>query len=311
MEVFVIGLGYSARWTLDRLAPRLAHVRATVRRPEAAAALAAAGIEPIPLGTADTARRIEAAVTAADLVLVSAAPDAAGDPLLAAHADAIRCGLSRPDSPWIGYLSTVGVYGDHHGAWVDEATECRPVSQRSIWRLAAERAWSALGAEFAAPVCHLRLAGIYGPGRNAFVNLATGSARRLVKPGQVFNRIHVADIAAAVDAAFAARFDGIVNVADDEPAPPQDVVAEAARLMAVAPPPEEPFDPATLTPMARSFYGENKRVSNRLLRHRLGVELVAPSYREGLARLWNDGTWAGDGRDQAEASPRFRRNRSE
>lgn len=307
MDVLVIGLGYSARWTLARLAGRLGAVRATARRPETVATLAAAGIEPIPLGTPETGRRLEAAVAAADMILVSAGPDAGGDPLLAAHADALRCGLSRPDSPWIGYLSTVGVYGDHAGAWVDEATPCRPVSQRSCWRLAAEAAWSALGAEFAAPVCHLRLAGIYGPGRNAFVNLAAGAARRLVKPGQVFNRIHVADIAAAVEAAFDARLEGPLNVADDEPAPPQDVVAEAARLMGVAVPPEEPFDAATLSPMARSFYGENKRVSNRLLRRRLGVSLLAPTYREGLGRLWTGGDWAGDPRDRAEASPRFRR----
>ncbi len=172
-----------------------------------------------------------------------------------------------PNLRWIGYLSTVGVYGDHGGAWVDETSECRPVSRRSIdARRRPNRQWLALGDETALPVAVLRLSGIYGPGRNAFVNLANGTARRLVKPGQVFNRIHVDDIAGALWHLASSDIGGVFNVTDDEPAPPQDVVAYAAELMGVAPPPEIPFETAELSPMARSFYGENKRVSNAAIK---------------------------------------------
>ncbi len=171
-----------------------------------------------------------------------------------------------PNLRWIGYLSTIGVYGNHDGAWIDETAECKPRAGRSDNRREAEKEWEALAAKRGVPLAILRLSGIYGPGRNAFVNLANGTARRLIKPGQVFNRIHVDDIAGSL--AHLARHEtgGIFNVTDDEPAPPQDVVAYAAERMGVALPPEIPFETAELTPMARSFYGENKRVSNAKLK---------------------------------------------
>ena len=225
---------------------------------------------------------IESEIAAADALLVSIAPDENGDPVLARFADAVA---AAPRLNWIGYLSTIGVYGDRGGGWVDETTPPEPVSARSRERLAAEHAWLALGARSGRPVHVFRLAGIYGPGRNALRNLADGTAKRIVKPGQVFNRIHVDDIAAVLIASLARpRAGAIYNLADDEPAPAPDVVAYAAGLAGVPPPPEIPFAEAALGPMAASFYGESKRVANRLIKDELGVGLRHPTYREGLAR---------------------------
>jgi dTDP-4-dehydrorhamnose reductase len=219
-------------------------------------------------------------------VLLSVPPDADGDPVLRWHgADLAALASLR----WVGYLSTVGVYGDADGAWVDETTPPLPASERGRRRLAAERQWQAFGKANRKRVEIFRLPGIYGPGRSAIEAVRAGTARRLVKPNQVFNRIHVADIAAALDRAMefatadiALPFDTF-NLTDDEPAPPQDVVAYAAKLLGVPPPPEQDFDTAVLTPMARSFYGESKRVSNARLKTCLDLTLRYPNYREGLA----------------------------
>ena len=181
--------------------------------------------------------------------------------------------------------STTGVYGNTDGAWVDEETPCKPVSKRSVQRVAAEDAWLSFAGEHDLPVQIFRLSGIYGPGRNTFENFRNGKARRLVKPGQVFNRIHVADIAGSLKSAISKPSTRIFNVTDDEPAPPQDVVACAAELLGVDPPPEIAFETADLTPMARSFYGENKRVSNRRIKDELGYTLRYPDYRVALKDL--------------------------
>jgi nucleoside-diphosphate-sugar epimerase len=188
----------------------------------------------------------------------------------------------------IVYLSTVGVYGDHAGEWVDETTPPKPGSARGRARLDAERAWQRLGARCGAAVAILRLAGIYGPGQNALVQIKQGNARRVVKPGQVFNRIHVADIAQAIDAAFARKVGGIFNIADDEPSAPSDPLAFAARLLGRDPPPEVPFEEAAplLSPMALSFWQECRRVRNDGLKRELGVSLLYPTYREGLRALF-------------------------
>jgi nucleoside-diphosphate-sugar epimerase len=201
--------------------------------------------------------------------------------------------VAAPDLAWIGYLSTVGVYGDHGGAWVDEATEPRPLSGRSIERVRAETEWRRLADELGVPIGIFRLSGIYGPGRNALAQIVDGTARRLVKPGQIFNRIHVADIATVVAAGAAREAAGVFNVTDDEPAPPQDVVAFAAETAGYPAPPAIDFETADLSPMVRSFYGENKRVGNKRLAADLGVRLAFPSYREGIAALWKDGSWRG------------------
>jgi nucleoside-diphosphate-sugar epimerase len=205
-----------------------------------------------------------------------------------------------PRLRWIGYLSTVGVYGDHGGAWVDETSDCRPVSRRSVQRVAAEREWLTLGRQTGLPVALLRLSGIYGPGRNALVNLKNGTAKRLVKPGQVFNRIHVADIAGALWHLGSREQGGVFNVTDDLPAPPQDVVTYAAGLMNVEPSPEIPFASAQLSPMARSFYGENKRVSNAALKA-AGYVFRYPDYRSAFEIMWADGSWEGDGASDARS----------
>jgi len=288
---FLFGAGYSALAFARLLEGR--PVAGTTRSPDRFAALEAAGVEPLLFDGAALSHAVRERLAETTHVVVSAAPTAAGDPVLGTAAETIRTAM--PALRWIGYLSTVGVYGDHGGAWVDEESECRPVSPRSRERLDAERAWQALGAERGVPVAVLRLSGIYGPGQNALANLAAGTARRLVKPGQVFNRIHVDDIAGALRHLAATDIGGVFNVTDDEPAPAQDVVLFAAGLMGVAPPPEIPFEAAQLSPMARSFYEENKRVANRRLKA-TGFVFRHPDYRGALTAMWQSGEWRGNGR---------------
>lgn len=216
-------------------------------------------------------------------VLISVPPDELGCPVRDAHGLDIAA-LDR--LCWIGYLSTTNVYGDHGGGWVDEETPVAPSGQRGRWRAAAEAAWLDLHRRTGLPVHIFRLAGIYGPKRNALETLRAGTARRIAKPGQVFSRIHVDDLVACLRASMARPRPGaIYNVCDDEAAPPQDVIAFAASLLGVAPPSLEPFAQAVLSPMGRSFYDDNKRVSNRRIKDELGVSLRYPTYREGLAAL--------------------------
>ncbi|MBJ3777145.1 SDR family oxidoreductase [Acuticoccus sp. 2012] len=285
MRLVALGFGYSAKAFMRRVRPK--SVVGTTRSAEKADDLHQWGVRSILMHGEPSATLAEA-LREATHVLVSAAPGERGDPFLhqverdLAHAEQLE---------WIGYLSTVGVYGDHQGAEVDERAQCMPMSDRGVWRLGAEEAWSALGRRIGVPVGIFRLAGIYGPGRNKLVSLAEGRARRVIKKGQVFNRIHVDDIAATLEAAVARPQHRIYNVADDLPAPPEDVLTYAAELMGVDPPPAVPFDDAALSPMARTFYGEVKRVSNRRIRTELGVRLANPTYREGLRGLWESGRW--------------------
>ena len=306
LDLLVLGWGYSARHGAAALTGDLRSLVTTARDPAKADRLAASGLEVIRLADRQADARLADAVARASHILVSAGPSEAGDPFLARLEPAIRAAVAAGTLKWIGYLSTVGVYGNAAGGFVDEATVPEPASERTRWRIAAETAWSALGRELGVPVAVLRLAGIYGPGRNAFVNLAKGTARRIIKPGQMFNRIRVEDIGRAIAAAAKTRFDGVLNVSDDEPAPPQLPIEWAARLMGIEPPPEIPFDAATFTPMALSFWGESKRVGNARLRALIGA-LTFPTYREGLTQLWQTDTWRGDPQDQEDASPKFRR----
>ncbi|CDX63113.1 NAD(P)-dependent oxidoreductase [Mesorhizobium sp. LCM 4577] len=291
---FIFGAGYSAK-AFARANAQHTPVSGTTRAPEKFEALRSAGIEPLQFDR-ELSPALGDALARTTHLIVSVAPDDAGDPVLNAAGATIRANM--PALEWIGYLSTVGVYGDHGGAWVDETGDCRPVSKRSVMRVAAEQQWLALGREIGKPVATLRLSGIYGPGRNALVNLADGTARRLVKPGQVFNRIHCDDIAGALWHLADNNLGGIFNVTDDEPAPPQDVVAYAAGLMGVEPPPEIPFETAQLSPMARSFYGENKRVANQAIKA-AGYSFRFPNYRVALERMWAEGNW----RDGEPRSP--------
>jgi nucleoside-diphosphate-sugar epimerase len=280
MRLLIFGFGYSAAAIARELRARAEWIGGTIRDESRAAELRTAGVEPLAFGSPHAS----AALRHATHVLVSLPPGQTGDPALARHAEELR---AAPELRWIAYLSTVGVYGDRSGAWVDEDTPPDPSQPRTRARIEAEHAWHEVGK----PLAIFRIAGIYGPGRNALVNLAEGTARRIVKPGQVFNRIHVADLAAIVAAALTREASGIFNVADDEPAPPQDVVAFAAKLMGVAPPPEIDFAEADLTPMARSFYSESRRVSNRRIKEELGIALRYPTYRDGLTELWRSGIW--------------------
>ena len=289
VRLFVFGAGYSGRAIARAVLDEGGTAAGTTRSPEKADALRAAGIEPFLFDGAALSPEIEAALAETTHLVVSIAPSET-DPVLVVAGDTVV--QKMPALRWIGYLSTVGVYGDHAGAWVDEEAECRPVSPRSRERLEAERQWLALSEATGVSAAVLRLSGIYGPGRNALLNLENGTARRIVKKDQVFNRIHVDDIAGAALLLGTGGIGGVFNLSDDEPSPPQDVVAYAAALMGVEPPPEIPFEEAEMTPMARSFYGECKRVSNARLKA-AGYRFRFPDYRTALEHLWQSGEWRG------------------
>lgn len=290
MRMMIFGAGFSGLAIARTLAGECDLAGGTTRSRERFAALQAAGLTPFIYQGGPPAEDLSAALDEITHLVMSIAPDTGGDPLLEAFAGGLR--PSMPKLEWIGYLSTVGVYGDHGGEWVDEDTACNPVSRRSVARLAAEDGWTRLAAEADVPVAILRLSGIYGPGRNALKTAHEGKARRLIKPGQVFNRIHVADIGGAAALLGRQRLGGIYNVTDDMPAPPQDVVSEAARIMGFEPPAEIDFETADLSPMARSFYGENKRVANARIKA-AGYNFMYPDYFTGLSALYRDGTWKG------------------
>jgi nucleoside-diphosphate-sugar epimerase len=280
-RLFCFGLGYTALALARSLAAEGWRIAGTTRDPAKQARLAGEGFE---MHHFERDRPLEDPATAlagATHVLASIASDEAGDPVLAHHlADLRRC----PGLEWVGYLGTTGVYGDRGGAWVDEAAAVAPSMARTRRRVAAEGHWQASGL----PVHRFRLAGIYGPGpgRNALEAVRAGTARRIVKPGQVFGRVHVDDIVQVLRASMVRPNPGAVyNVADDEPAPPQDVVAFACDLLGVAPPPEVPYEEAELSPMAQSFYADNRRIDNTRIKGELGVRLRHPTYRDGLRAI--------------------------
>lgn len=277
-HMVILGHGYSAGHLTPRLIQRGWHVTGTTRND--LARVAASGATPLRWpGQEDQVRQ---AIASADAILITAAPDRHGDPALMAFRDDIAA--ARPG--WIGYLSTTGVYGDRQGDWVDESADLTPATLRGQERVAAEQDWQSLAQEHDLALHIFRLAGIYGPVRGPFAKLRSGSARRIVKPGQIFSRIHVADIAQVLLASLDRPSPGAVyNVCDDTPAPPEDIIAHAAEIAGLPLPPLEDFATAEMTPMARSFYSESKRVSNRRIRHELGVELLYPDYRAGLAAL--------------------------
>lgn len=275
-----LGHGYSARALAARLLPRGWQVIGTTRSAGKAEALAAEGVEPLIWPGEDAGPALERATH----LLSSVAPGEAGDPVLATLGPEI--GAAARHLQWVGYLSTTGVYGDHRGGWVDETTPLAPSTSRGMARVAAEAAWQALAGRAGLPLHIFRLAGIYGPGRGPFEKLRAGTARRIVKPGQVFSRIHVEDIAQALEASIARPDPGAVyNLCDDDPAPPEEVLAHAAALLGLPVPPEVPFEEAELSPMAASFYAESKRVRNERIKAGLGIRLRYPDYRSGLAAI--------------------------
>ena len=291
-----LGHGYCSRALAGLLLPQGWRVIGTTRSSENAARLAAEGVETIVW----PGKTLDDALGCATHLLVSAAPGEAGDPFLAAEFGSIASAATRV--AWAGYLSTTGVYGDRRGEWVDETTPPAPSTERGRARTKAEAAWRALAEETGLPLHIFRLAGIYGPGRGPFAKVRAGTARRIVKEGQVFSRIHVDDIAQTLAASIASPDSGAVyNLCDDEPAPPEEVISHAAELLGLPVPPAIPFESAEMTPMARSFYAESKRVGNDRIKRELGVKLIYPSYRDGLAALLQR-----ERRDGPELAGRFR-----
>lgn len=282
-RLFAFGLGYSAQVLARRLAAKGCQIAGTARDEANIARLSTQGYQVARFAGEPGNRDVATLLLGTTHLVHSIPPGPDGDAVLAHYRNEIA-GLSSLE--WVGYLSTVGVYGDQKGLWVDERTNPKPNSERTEARVEAERAWLRFGEETGVPVHVFRLAGIYGPGRSVFDKLSAGTARRIKKGGQVFSRIHVEDIANVLEASIAHPNGGaIYNVADDQPAAPDEVVFYAAKLIGVQPPPEIAFEDADLSPMARSFYEGSRRISNARIKSELGVKLRYPTYREGLASL--------------------------
>lgn len=281
-SLFCFGYGYTAAALARVLAPEGWRIAGSKRwRADPADSSAERGL--LPFDADHPIEDAQAALAGVTHILISAPPEAAGDPVLRAHRKTIA---ALPELVWVGYLSTTGVYGDTGGTMVDEEAACNPTSDRSRYRVAAEEAWLALCREAGVPVHIFRLAGIYGPGRSALDNVRAGRARRIDLPGHLFSRIHVDDIATVLRASIARPNPGrTYNVCDNEPASGADVVAHACGLLGVAPPPLVRLDDAGLSPMARSFYNDNRLIDNRRIREELGVSLRYPTYREGLRAI--------------------------
>ena len=285
-KFFAFGLGYSAQALAGPLAARGWEIAGTVRDPGTLERLRQRGYKMVRFADPSDRDGVNNLLRGTTHLLHSIPPVAGVDPVLAQFRDQLA---ALALLHWVGYLSTVGVYGGSDGAWVDESMKPEPRNARTEARVAAEKEWLAFGEETGCPVQIFRLAGIYGPGRSAFDKLRDGTARRIVKQGQVFNRIHVDDIASTLEASIARPRQGaIYNIADNYPAPPDEVIAYAAELAGLPLPPAVPFEEAELTPMARSFYEGNRRIANHLIKSELGVQLAFPSYREGLAAVLRD-----------------------
>lgn len=284
-HMMFFGFGFCAAALAPRLQAQNWQLSASCRTPEKAAQLQARNIRPIIWPEAGALLSADA-LTGVSHALISAPPNDAGDPTLASAGEALAS--IAGDLQWLGYLSTTGVYGDHGGAWIDEDTPAGTIGARGQKRVDAETQWRAFSEAHGVPSMYFRLAGIYGPGRNQLTSVVNQTARRIDKPEQVFSRIHVEDIVTILAASMARPDAGrAYSVCDDEPAPPQDVVAYAAELLGQSPPPLVPFEAAELSPMARSFYGDNKRIRNQRIKDELGVTLAYPSYREGLKALFD------------------------
>jgi nucleoside-diphosphate-sugar epimerase len=286
-HLFCFGLGYSAHALARRLVPQGWQITGTCRTEATAAALQAQGMAALIFDRDHRPANAAADLDGVTHILSSVPPDDRGDPVLENYGPAIAALKSLA---WVGYLSTTGVYGDRAGGWVDENSALEPTGARGHYRVAAEAGWLDLWRDSRVPVQMFRLAGIYGPGRSALDTIRSGRAQRIVKPGQVFSRIHVDDIAAILEASIARPDPGAAyNVCDDNPAAPDEVLAFAATLLGVASPPAIPFESAALSEMARSFYADNKRVSNERIKRELGVRLRYPDYRMGLKALLDGG----------------------
>ena len=286
-HLFCFGLGYSARVIAKRLIRDGWQVSATTRDPEKARRMSEDNITTYlfsgqqPLGDA------VGAMQGVTHLLSSLPPDAQGDPAMGTHGEELQRAFTEEPLAWVGYLSTTGVYGDQQGRWIDEDCPVTPLSKESKQRVLAEDQWLEFGRAINAPAHLFRLPGIYGPaGRSQIDALRAGRARRIVKPGQVFNRIHVDDISEVVIASMLKPGgSSVYNVTDDEPAPANDVVTYAAELLGIEPPPEISLEEANLPPFAADFYAESKRIKNDRIKQELGIKLIHPTYRQGLAAI--------------------------
>jgi nucleoside-diphosphate-sugar epimerase len=280
-RLFLFGYGFSGQALARRLRPKGWEIVATFRDPEAAARIAADGAQPVDLS--DRAALVRA-LAATQALLVTSPPGPDGCPGLNALVGPLAEAAAFPD--WTGYLSTTGVYGDRGGGWVTEHSRLAAQSVEGARRVGAERDWFEVGRGMGLTVTAFRLPGIYGPGRSAFDRLREGRARRIVAEGQVFSRIHVADLAAGLEASITRpRASAAYNLCDDEPAANSDLIAYAAELLGIEPPPEVKLEDANLSTAAMRFYAESKRVSNALAKAELGWRPMYPTYREGLAAI--------------------------
>ena len=277
-HLLCFGFGFSAQAFVAQLDKRVWKISATSRDPEGFSRINARGFHGFLFGS-----KLQIAPDVTHL-LISVPPDENGDPVLRLFQEQLQRLLKQ--LKWVGYLSTTGVYGDRGGDWVDEDSPLEPNTARGHRRLQAERSWLKLHSDYGLPVHLFRLAGIYGPGRNQLLTVLNGSAKRIIKQGQIFSRIHVDDIAGVLAASIAKTNPGrAYNVCDDEPCPPQEVVEYAANLLGLPVPPEIPYEQADLSPMAKSFYADSKRVSNKRMKGELGYKLIYPNYREGLTAI--------------------------
>lgn len=284
MKAFLFGLGFSSLASVRAIRQRSpeAAIAGTVRSPEKVNSLADCALQALQFDSSARVPAVADALADTTHLIQSIAPDENGDLVLRHFREHLA---AAKQLEWLCYYSTVGVYGDFGGEWIDETAPLVPRNMRSDRRVVAEQEWRNFAAERGLPLTILRLAGIYGPGRSTFDKLRAGTARRVIKQGQVFNRIHVEDIARVTALAAEARLDGTFNLSDDEPAPPQDVIEHAAGMIGMPVPPDLPYETAEMTPMQRSFYRDNKRVSNRAIKSALGIELLYPNYRAGLAQI--------------------------
>lgn len=283
MTVMLMGAGYSAR-AFARLYD--GHVFGTTRSENNIELLRQNKIEPIVFDFDNGLDRLKAALNETTHLLISISPDENGDILLRHQALL----TNMPALKWVGYLSTIGVYGNHNGQWVDESSHCNTTLLRNKIRLEAEKNWLNFATTHNVPLATLRLGGIYGQGRNAFIKLASGHTQRIIKPDQVFNRIHEDDIAGIIKQFSQNLTGGLFNLVDNEPAPPQDVISYAAELMGITLPPATAFDEAKMSAMARSFYSNNKRISNKKLLS-TGYTLKQPNYQLALSSMWHNDSW--------------------
>lgn len=289
MDVFFFGMGYSSKATANAIVQLIdenADIAGTTRSRPKAEELIRAGMRAHAFDGRAPGLMLAPDLIKATHLIASIPPGSGGDPVLVHH----RRELDKADGlEWLCYFSTLGVYANSDGGWIDETAPCGNKSERSLQRIKAEESWREYARQRGLPLAILRIAGIYGPGRSSLNKLKEGTAHRINKPGQVFNRVHVQDIGRISALAMRSGLTGTFNLTDDEPAPPQDLVTYAAKLMDIDPPKEIAFDKANLTDMARSFYADNKRVSNAAIKKALGIELLYPSYREGLKAIFDAG----------------------